>query len=144
MPAAPDMRPEWRAPASAVLLPDDRARDAWLRECRHRTAFYYDYGGYRHHRRHDSDHGHMGGYEGGYDYCEAYFDDYYRTYTQPGYGYAYVYPAMAYVRPVAMAPAPVAQSSQPVVEVVTEEYVPMRSRTIPRRAVPGKRIRAAP
>ena len=143
MPAAPDMRPEWRG-TGAAMQPDGRARDAWLRECRRRVDMYYD--GYRSHSRRDRDRA----YAGGYDYCEAYFDDYYRTYSQPGYAYAY--PMMMHARPMMMAPAPATVTrtvSQPVEEVITEEYVPMRTRTIPhrrtiRRAAPDKRIRIAP
>ena len=135
------------------MQPDGRARDAWLRECRRRTAMYYDNDGYRHHRRHDRHDRHDRqwdrGYEGGYDYCEAYFDDYYRTYTQPGYGYGYGYPQMGYVLPVPMMmQQQVYQTRQPVEEVVTEEYVPMRSRIIERRParriIRDKRIRVAP
>jgi hypothetical protein len=149
MPAAPDMRPEWRpglpgasaAMQPAAMLPDSRARDAWLRECRRRTEMYYD--GYRSHRRRDKDRS----YSPGYDYCEAYFDDYYRTYTQPGYGHAHHH--MSYVQPVAMPATRVVQTSQPIEEVITEEYVPVRSRTIPqrrtiRRPMRDKRIRIAP
>lgn len=147
MPAAPDMRPEWRpefrgasaAMQPAAILPDSRTRDAWLRECRRRTEMYYD--GYRsHRRRHDKDRS----YAPGYDYCEAYFDDYYRTYTH--HGMMHMHPMMM----MASQPATVTRTvSQPVEEVITEEYVPMRSRTIPqrrtiRRAVPDKRIRIAP
>ena len=157
LPAAPDMRPEWRpelrgAATSAALLPDSRTRDAWLRECRHRMAFYYDNGGYfrgRRHgdRRHHDDRSDHGGYAPGYDYCEAYFEDYYRTYTQPGYAYAY--PAMVMMRPVAMAPVTTYQSGQQQVsEVVTERYEPIRSRIIQhrraRRVIHDKRIRIAP
>lgn len=147
MPTAPDMRPEWRG-ASAAMQPDGRARDAWLRECRRRTEMYYDGSG--HHRHHRRDRDRDQAYVGGYDYCEAYFDDYYRTYTQPGYGYAHAYPTMVYMQPVAMAPVQTTytQTSQPVEEVVTEEYVPIRRRVIPHRrirhAVPDKRIRVAP
>ena len=69
-----------------------------------------------------------------YDYCEAYFDDYYRTYTRP----ATTYPSQSYV------PAPVQQISPPR-EVEIEEYVPVRTRSIPPRhrprSVPDKRIR---
>ena len=143
MPAAPDMRPEWRPElrgTSAAMQPDGRARDAWLRECRRRTDAYYD--GYRSHHRRD----HNRAYAGGYDYCEAYFDDYYRTYTQP----MHVHPMMMHAAPMMMAPATVTRTvSQPVEEVITEEYVPVNTRAIPqrrtiRRAVPDKRIRIAP
>jgi hypothetical protein len=150
LPSAPDMRPEWRpgATPSAALLPDSRTRDAWLGECRRRTAFYYDNGGHHHHHRHhDKGRGQMSSNAPGYDYCEAYFDDYYRTYTQPGYAYAY--PAMVTMRPVAMAPVTTYQNGgQRVEEVVTERYEPIRSRVIPRRRVHhiihDKRIRVAP
>jgi hypothetical protein len=147
VPAAPDMRPEWRPEAqrtSAAVLPDARTRDAWLRECRRRTEMYYE--GYHRHRHHDKNRGHLSGYEGGYDYCEAYFDDYYRTYTQP----MHAHPMMMHASPMMMAPATVTRTvSQPVEEVITEEYVPMRTRTIPqrrtiRRPLRDKRIRIAP
>ena len=111
-------------------------------------AYYYDNGGYfRHSHRRHNDRDRQGGYVPGYDYCEAYFDDYYRTYTQPGYGYAY--PAMMMMRPMAMAPMTTYQSGQrQVSEVVTERYEPIRSRIIQhRRARPvihDKRIRIAP
>ncbi|MEO6716674.1 MAG: hypothetical protein ABIM50_05435 [Novosphingobium sp.] len=142
MPAAPDVRPEWRpqwrgAATSSVLLPDSRTRDAWLRECRHRTSYYYDDGGhYRHDRRHDQRHD--GGYAPSYDYCEAYFDDYYRTYTRPAVAYAYQMPSYQSATTYQSGP-------WQVEEVVTERYEPLRSRIIQhRRARPDKRIRIAP
>jgi hypothetical protein len=145
--AVPDIRPEWRGgPTNVALLPDSRTRDAWLHECRQRTAYYYDNGGhYRHYRRHDRDWAPDYGYAPGYDYCEAYFDDYYRTYTQPGYAYAY--PAMVGMRPVAVAQS--YQTNAPrVEEVVTEHYESIRSRTIPSRrirpAMHDKRVRVSP
>jgi hypothetical protein len=147
LPPAPDIRPEWRpewrgASTSAILLPDSRTRDAWLRECRRRTAYYYDNGGYyRRGRHHDRDRGHIDGYAPGYDYCEAYFDDYYRTYTQRGY--AFIYPVPTYQS------ATTYQSGQrQVEEVLTERYEPIRSRIIERRrarpVIHDKRIRVAP
>ena len=161
-PAAPDMRPEWRpemrpemrqemrpefrsASTGSALMPDSRTREAWLGECRHRTALYYDNGGNHRRKRHHRDHGRLAGSAPGYDYCEAYFDDYYRTYTQR----AYAYPAMMMMQPMTMAPVTTYQTSQPQVsEVVTERYVPIRTRVIRhRRARPvihDKRIRVAP
>ena len=142
-PEGPDMRPTWQGGPVSVVQPDARARDAWLRECRRRTAYYYD-DGYGWHHRHHRDR-HDDGHVDGLDYCEAYFDDYYRTWAQPGYGYAY--PVAAYVRPMPMAMAPAPQASQPCEEVVTEEYVPVRTRIIPRRPMrraPDKRIRVVP
>ena len=146
LPAVPDMRPEWRpelrgASASEVLLPDSRTRDAWLRECRHRMAYYYDNGGYYRRNRHHKNRGHGDGIAPGYDYCEAYFDDYYRTYTRPALAYAYAMPAYQS-----------ATTNQPgqrqVEEVVTERYEPIRSRVIqtrrPRPVIHDKRIRIAP
>ncbi len=112
-------------------MPDQRSRDAWMRECHRRTEYYYGGRGKRHHRRDDRRESGRG-----YSYCEAYFDDYYRTYVQPAY-------AHAYVRPMAMV-----QPSQPCIETVTTEYVPTRTRYIPRRParrmVPDKRIRVTP
>ncbi len=73
----------------------------------------------------------------GYDYCEAYFDDYYARQT---YATAYTaQPAMMMV-PVAVQQQP--QQACPCTEtVVTEEWVPVRARVIPRRrAVPDKRV----
>ena len=138
--AAPDMRPEWRGGGYAAQV-DPRARDAWLSECRHRTALYYYRGGHRHHHHH----GHDKNMDpaAGYDYCEAYFDDYYRTYRQPGFGY------IGYERPMMMMPPPAYQgSSGQREEVVTEEYVPLRSREIPHRrarhVIHDKRVRVAP
>ena len=151
----PDPRPEWpggpaaspapisHASMSAAAAPqlDPQARDAWLRECRHRTDFYYDDG----HRRRKS--------VGGYDYCEAYLDDYYRYYAQAGYsGYAHPGHGHMMMAPrMTMAPTRVASpaAAQPCEEVVTEEWVPERTRIIPRRPaqapvrrpVPDKRIR---
>ena len=135
MPGGPDMRPVWQGSASAPGRPDERTRDAWLRECHRRTEFYYDGWGKRHRRGRRGDH-HSS--EPGYSYCEAYFDDYYRTYAQPGYAHAYAAPMMGYVRPLPMAHAPMAQASGPCEEVVTTEYVPVRSRFIPRRPAPRR------
>lgn len=139
-----DMRPVWQGPAGEAMMPDARTRDAWLRECHRRTEYYYDGGhdgwGNRHHRRRRGNH-HADA--PGYSYCEAYFDDYYRTYAQRGYAHANAMPMMAHPRPMMMA-----QASQPCEEVVTTEYVPVRSRFIPRRparrAAPDKRIRVMP
>lgn len=146
LPATPDLRPEWRPEwrgdtTSSVLLPDSRTRDAWLRECRRRTAYYYDNGGHYRRGRHHDDRSHDAGYAPGYDYCEAYFDDYYRTYTRPAYAYAYQVPSYQ--------SATTYQTGQrQVEEVVTERYEPVRSRIIqPRRArrvIHDKRIRIAP
>lgn len=90
----------------------------------------------------------------GYDYCEAYLDDYYRYYAQAGYsGYAHPgYGHMMMMAPrMTMVPTRVASpaAQQPCEEVVTEEWVPERTRAIPRRParapvrrrVPDKRIR---
>ena len=146
MPSGPDMRPAWHGTASEPGMPDTRTRDAWLSECQRRTAFYYDGWGRRHHRRHHGDHGDRADTGPGYSYCEAYFDDYYRTYAQRGYSQAYAVPMMTYARP--MVAQPVAQQAGPCEEVVTTEYVPVRTRYIPRRAapraMPDKRIRIAP
>ena len=57
-------------------------------------------------------------------------------YAQPGYAHAYAAPMMGYVRAMPMAHAPMAQASGPCEEVVTTEYVPVRSRFIPRRPAP--------
>ena len=115
-----------KAQKYCVLLPDSRARDAWLGECRHRTAYYYDNGGYyRHNRRHGhDDRGRQGGYAPGYDYCEAYFDDYYRTY-RPSYAYSYA-------APTSQSAATYQTGERQVSEVVTERYEPIRSRIIQR------------
>ena len=146
LPGAPDMRPEWHGGnANVALMPDSQTRAAWLGECRHRMAFYYENGGfYRRGYRHHHDGDHNDGYAPGYDYCEAYFDDYYRTYTQPGYAYAY--PAMVSMRPTFMAPS-YQSAGQRSEEVVTERYEPVRSWVIPhrraRRSIHDKRIRVA-
>lgn len=136
LPGAPDMRPMWQGGASpaAALLPDARARDAWLSECHRRTTMYYD--GYRKNRR-SRDHARS---DTAYSYCEAYFDDYYRTAGQ--HGNAHAYPVMAYAaRPMMMAQAPVAQAaSEPCEEIVTTTYEPVRSRVIPRRVAPPRRV----
>jgi hypothetical protein len=150
MPAAPDMRPEWRGPAMgpapsmapiAALQPDARTRDAWLNECRRRTAMYYD--GYRRYDRRDKNRS----YQGGYDYCEAYFDDYYRTYSQHSHGYAYAQPMMMMMAPQHQVTA-TRTISRPVEEVVTEEYVPVETRVYQRRParriIRDKRIRVTP
>jgi hypothetical protein len=144
MPAAPDMRPEWRGPAMGpapvvAMQPDARTRDAWLNECRRRTALYYD--GYRRHNRRDKNRS----YQGGYDYCEAYFDDYYRTYSR--HHYAYAQPVMMMMAPQHQVTA-TRTISRPVEEVVTEEYVPVETRVYhrrpARRIIRDKRIRVAP
>jgi hypothetical protein len=148
----PDTRPEWPGGATTSAAPphaapaaqvDPRARDAWLRECRRRVTYYYDDG---HRRRNAGD--------PGYDYCEAYLDDYFRYYAQPGYaGYGQGHHGhhMMMAPRMTMVPARVSRPAAqgPCEEVVTEEYVPERTRTIRRRApqrapvrrVPDKRIR---
>ena len=140
---APDMRPVWQG-ASSAMMPDARTRDAWMDECHRRTEMYY--GGYRKRRHHRDDRGHndrgRDDYrrdDRGYSYCEAYFEDYYRTYAQRGHGYAHAMPA--HTMPMMM------QTRAPEChEVVTTEYVPIRTRNIPRRpaprrVVPDKRVR---
>lgn len=134
LPSAPDMRPAWQGAAN-VLMPDARTRDAWLDECHRRTAMYY--GGYRKSRRHRDD---WRRDDRAYSYCEAYFDDYYRTYRAHGHVvYAHA--------PMMMAHAPMAPAAkQNCVETETVEYVPVRTRVIPRRpaprrVVPDKRVR---
>lgn len=76
-----------------------------------------------------------------YDYCEAYFDDYYARQSQAA-AYA-MQPAMMMV-PVAVQPQPQPAQARPCTEtVVTEEWVPVRTRAraIPRRrAAPDKRV----
>jgi hypothetical protein len=148
-PDVPDMRPAWQGGPPMPGMPDARARDAWLRECHRRTEHYYDgrRDESRRHRRHRDDHYDRYDRGPGYSYCEAYFDDWYRS---GGYARqaAYAMPVVAYAQPMVMAPAPAAQPSQNCVETVTTEYVPVRTRIIPRRptprAVPDKRIRIAP
>ncbi len=125
---ATDMRPAWYGGAQL----DPRARDAWLGECRRRTAYYY-HGGMRHHRGRHGHGGEHAGHAPGYDYCEAYLDDYYRYYSQAGVIYGYGPHAMHQM----MVPSQV-QREVPTEEVVTEEYVPIRSRAIPRRAAPHR------
>jgi hypothetical protein len=147
LPAVSDWRPAWWNPSyTAIVLPDSRTRDGWLRECHRRMTPTYGYGDYyrryrdRDGRRHGRDRGHDESYAPGHDNCEAYFDDYYRyqaEYAQRAYAYAYQSQATTY------------QSGQrQVEEVVTERYEPIRSRIIPqrraRRVIHGKRIRVAP
>ena len=134
---APDMRPVWQG-AAAPMLPASRARDAWMDECHRRTARYY--GGSRRSWRHHND---WRRDDRAYSYCEAYFDDYYRTYAQRSHGYA----MSMYAAPMMMSHAPMAQPAREnCVETVTTEYVPIRTRYIPRRpaprrVVPDKRVR---
>ena len=143
----PDIRPVWHD--SGILTPaaagiDPRAREAWLWECRRRSAQTYDDGwrsGHRRNHRANRD----GGFPPAYDYCEAYLDDYYRAYAQPGYGTNPGYPSQTFVQPVAMAPTQIQQDCQPCEEEV-EEYVPVRTRSIPPRRrsyrpLPDKRIK---
>jgi hypothetical protein len=129
-----DVRPEWQgspilAPATSQI--DPRAREAWLWECRRRTAQSYHSGWRGHRHRHDADHANARG--PAYDYCEAYLDDYYRAYAQPAYAY-----------PRSFMPMHVPQISAPR-EVEIEEYVPARTRSVPQRRrvrpVPDKRIK---
>ncbi len=127
-PGAPDMRPVWQG-AAAPMMPDARTRDAWMDECHRRTAMYY--GGYRKRGRHHDD---SRSENQGSGYCEAYFEDYYRTYAQRNPGYGIAMPMMMQTRPPECH------------EVVTTEYVPIRTRVIPRRpaplrVVPDKRVR---
>lgn len=136
--ADPDMRPEWHGAGYPVILPDARTRDAWLGECHHRMAFYYDRGpGWGWHRHHHHDHGDRGyAMAPAYGYCESYFDDYYRTW-QPRF--------VSYQPPMMMAQS---GGTRQVEEVISERYEPLRSRSIPRRrahrAAHDKRIRVAP
>jgi len=140
VPPAPDMRPAWQGAAPQVLMPDAPTREAWLRECHHRTAMYY--GGFHKRRRHHDDRmDHRG-----LSYCEAYFDDYYRNYRGYAQGYAYIVPVAAPM----MMHAPMMQEQKPECrEVETVSYEPIRTRVIPRRAPPrrvlhDKRIRVTP
>lgn len=141
LPGTPDMRPVWHG-AAAPMMPDPRTRDAWLDECQRRTAMYY--GGYRKSRRHRDD---WRARDSAYGYCEAYFDDYYRTYAHSGHAQAYAYMVPVQAAPMVMTYAPVAQpAKENCVETITTEYVPVRTRIIPRRpaprrVVPDKRIR---
>jgi hypothetical protein len=85
----------------------------------------------------------------GYDYCEAYFDDYYRTggmtaASQGHHGHHGHSGHAMQPRMVAVS-QPSTRPGEPICEeVVTESYVPVKTRTIParpRRSVPDKRIR---
>ncbi len=62
-----------------------------------------------------------------YDYCEAYFDDYYRNYAPP-----------------VAAPQGAQQAKPETSEVMTAEYVQVRSRSVPRRQSRRMRKRAIP
>ena len=147
LPGASDWHPAWwNSSYTAIVLPDSRTRDQWLRECHRRMTPSYDYGDYyrpdRMHggRRHGRDRDRVESYAQGQDNCEAYFDDYYRyyaDYAQRAYAYSYQAQSTTY------------QSGQrQVEEVVTERYEPIRSRIIERRqfrpVIHDKRIRVAP
>jgi hypothetical protein len=171
----PGMHGGWQGGPPPMPQVDPRAREAWLGECRHRMSYRDRDNGLgglliggvaggvignrvagRHHRTEGTiagavvgmaiDRGEDG--RGDYDYCEAYFDDYYAHYAPGGYGYgAYGY-GYAYAVPMMMVRVPHHQvrDRDCVEEVVSEEYVPVRRRVIPRapRLVPDKRIRIAP
>ena len=147
MPAVSDWRPAWwNSSYTAIVLPDSRTRDQWLRECHRRMTPNYAYGDYygryrdRDRRRHGRDRDRIDGYASGNGECEAYFDDYYRDqaeYAQRAYAYSY------------QSQATTDQSGQrQVEEVVTERYEPIRTRIIERRrarsVIHDKRIRIAP
>jgi hypothetical protein len=85
----------------------------------------------------------------GYDYCEAYLDDYYRNYSQPTAANSYAYQSQALPQPAQLSRNATMQEAQlPYEEIITEEYVPVRTRTIARRSVTrhvrDKRVRLYP
>jgi len=148
LPPPGEWRPSWWNDSyTAIVLPDSRAREQWLRECHRRMTPVYDYGSYdnygdyyRSARRHGHDRGHVEDYTRGNDNCEAYFDDYYHyqaAYAQRAYASSYQSQTTTYQ-----------SGGRQVEEVVTERYEPIRSRIIQhRRARPvihDKRIRIAP
>ncbi len=119
---------------------DARAKAAWLNECRRRANLLQPgqsaFGPGQSDQR-----------PRGYDYCEAYLEDYYRNYSQNGAAYSYGnLGSAALPQPMQIARATSnPQVEEPYEEIITEEYVPVRSRSIARRTVTrvvrDKRIR---
>jgi hypothetical protein len=134
-------------PTGAV---DARAKVAWLTECRRRANLYNPSQGALALSGSAADQAKellTGQGQRGYDYCEAYLDDYYRNYSQAGTAYSYGNQGNATL-PQPMQVARTAATpgiEEPYEEIITEEYVPVRSRSIPRRTetrvVRDKRVR---
>jgi hypothetical protein len=112
-------------PVASVAQVDPRAKAAWLSECRRRMGADKVVLEERKPKKRKGTIPVVVVPQPTYDYCEAYFDDYYRNYVP------------------AVAASQSAQQSKPeTTEVVTEEYVPVRSRSMPRRMTPRLRKRA--
>jgi uncharacterized protein YcfJ len=175
----PDTRPEWRGDRGPAYSPEyTRARENWLAECRRRNSDDGVGGaliggvvggvlGNRIAGRHDRTLGTVAGAAVGAiagaaidksedrgrsrDYCESYLDSYSAPsgsygYGQAAYGYGYAAPMMMVMVP---AQAPMRAQKRCTETVVTEEWVPVRQRYIPRRAparrvIHDKRVRITP
>jgi hypothetical protein len=133
----------------ALTLIDPRAKAAWLAECRHRAGITGVANNPSEPDRLSSavDTAHAAQSGGkSYDYCEAYLDDYYRNYSQVSADNRTTYQSQALPQPAQLALTAAAQ--QPYEEIVTEEYVPVRTRRFAHRLLPrplrDKRIRLYP
>jgi hypothetical protein len=98
--------------AAAAPAVDPRARAAWLEECRRRMGLANAEQSTGKKKRKVAELPR----EPVYDYCEAYFDDYYRIHRQQN------------------AAAPVAKPFKPMTEVISDEYVPVRSGPVKKKA----------
>jgi hypothetical protein len=142
---------EYESSGDQTAQIDPRAKSAWLSECRRRANL----GGIALTKDEretsssaaDAAKAALNG-AGGYDYCEAYLDDYYRNYAQTAVAGSYTYQSQALPQPAQLSRnAPAQQAQLPYEEIVTEEYIPIRTHTTARsgtRQQRDKRIRLYP
>jgi hypothetical protein len=143
--ANPEVYYQAATEAGAAALSDDRAKTAWLDECRRRANLQRGVEDRFSKNSEDTAPSDAsparavlaGQGQPAYDYCQAYLDDYYRNYSQPETAYSYgSQSATILPQPAQLTLARSAQvSEEPYEEVITEEYVPVYSRSIPRRTV---------
>jgi hypothetical protein len=143
---------EYEAGPEQAGLIDPRAKAAWLTECRRRANLS---GVSLSKDRRDkpgsaADEAKAALSDGTvYDYCEAYLDDYYRNYAQSAAGNSYTYQSQGLPQPAQLSRDAAAQQAQlPYEEIITEEYVPVRTRSIAKRngarPLRDKRVRLYP
>lgn len=131
---------------------DPRAKAAWLAECRRRANINGtpDDKASRSRSESASDAAKAALTSSAtYDYCEAYLDDYYRNYANSTGGGNITYQSQGLPQPAQLARATSAQQAQlPYEEIITEEYIPVRTRSIARRPasrpIRDKRVRLYP
>jgi hypothetical protein len=129
---------------------DGRAKAAWLEECRRRANLHPPEPsplGTTQSAANQAKEVLTGHGQRSYDYCEAYLDDYYRNYSQAGLAYSYGSQGTGSLpQPGQLTRGAATQGSEePYEEIITEEYVPVRSRSSGRstvtRVAHDKRVR---